>query len=370
MKVLFLSAANSSHTIKWVNALAEKGHEVHLVYKKNHSPVYNQIDESVQLHSLKHGGMKGYYLNALQLNRIAKRIRPEVINVHYASGYGTLARWSKIGPYLLSVWGSDVYEFPHKNKTNLYILKQNIRHAKMLASTSECMAEQLKDVIGDSSLDIAVTPFGVDLTRFKFEEHSEKSDDEIILGTVKTLEKVYRIEDLIRATKVLKENLFQKGRQDIGNKIKVYIYGEGNFKEELKMLIRELELEGTVFLKGWIPNTEVPNALGQFDVFCATSERESFGVAVVEAMAMEKPVIVSDAEGFKEVVVDGTTGFVVSVGDIQAMAKRLEGLILDEKKRTEMGVNGRKRVEELYDWNKNVEIMENLYIKLRGQKDG
>lgn len=365
MKILFLSAANSTHTVKWVNALAERGHEVHLVFNKDHSPIYNQIDESVQLHPLNYGGAKGYYLNSLQLNRITKNIRPDVINVHYASGYGTLARWSRIPPYLLSVWGSDVYEFPYRSKINNYILKKNIKHAKMLASTSECMAEQLKNVVGDSTLDIAITPFGVDLHQFSGKGSKKKTNNEIIIGNIKSLKRVYRIDILIQAIRILKDAFKLENKQDIANRLKVYIYGDGELKESLRELIEELNLGRTVFLRGWIPNTEVSSVLQQFDIFCATSESESFGVAVVEAMAMEKPVVVSDAQGFQEVVQDGVTGFIAAGGTPEKIAEYLKRLILDEDLRKQMGTAGRVRVEKFYDWNKNVSTMERIYQELK-----
>lgn len=368
MKILFLSAANSIHTVRWINSLTERGHEIYLIYNEGHNPKENVINNKVHLHPLKYSGGKGYYLNAKELKKLEEQIKPDVINVHYASGYGTLARRSNIGPYLLSVWGSDVYEFPYLSKVNKYILKKNVKHAKMLASTSECMAEHLRKVLDDPYLQIGITPFGVDMDCFKVSD-SNDNNNQIIIGNVKTLEAVYRICDLIDAFKLLKENLQKKGMRELADKIKVLIYGDGNLKDELSRQIKELSLENCVYLKGKIPNTEVPKALQQFDIFCATSEKESFGVAVVEAMAMEKPVVATDAEGFREIIIDGETGFIVEKKNISQMAERLEQLVLDKKMRQTFGKAARKRVEELYDWEKNVDTMETLYKQLKGEYD-
>lgn len=365
MKVLFLSAASSIHTVKWVNALAKRGHDVYLVYNKGHEPKGNQIDEKVKLCPLKYSGVFAYYLNAKELKEIERKIQPDVINVHYASGYGTLARRGRIGPYLLSIWGSDVYDFPYHGKINKYILRKNVENAKMLASTSECMANQLRKVLEKPTLEIGITPFGVDLERFRIEETLKREDETILIGNIKTLEPVYRIGDLINATRVLKDSLENKQLSDISNRIRVHIYGDGKLRGELEQLIVKLSLENTVYLKGRIPNAEVPKILKEFDIFCATSEKESFGVSVVEAMAMEVPVVVSDAEGFKEVIEDGKTGFVVSSGGIETIAEKLERLILDTDLRRTLGKAGRKRVEKLYDWEKNVDAMEKLYKQLR-----
>lgn len=372
MKILFLSAANSIHTVKWVNSLADRGHEVHLVYNSGHEPKLDLIRESIHQHQLKYGGGIGYYLNAKELKKLSKNISPDVINVHYASGYGTLARKSKvnrISPVLLSVWGSDVYDFPNKNAINKMILKKNVVDANKITSTSTCMAEELKRVLKMPELKIGITPFGVELEEFKKSVSTkDQNQEKILIGTIKILKPLYGISEFIKAVKVLIDILEKENHQEISNQLQVEIYGDGPQKEELLQLVQDLALENVVFLKGKIPNKEVPKVLEKFDVFCATSFKESFGVAVVEAMAMSVPVVVTDAEGFKEVVVDGEDGYIVSKGDEKAIASKLKELILDKEKRIHMGELGRKRVEKLYDWKKNVDVMEKLYEEVRVKK--
>lgn len=71
---MFVSAANSTHTVRWVNALAERGHEVYLVSNRGHEPKEDALNSRVKLYLMKHSGGKGYYLNAGELRKIAKRI--------------------------------------------------------------------------------------------------------------------------------------------------------------------------------------------------------------------------------------------------------------------------------------------------------
>lgn len=131
MKILFLSAANSVHTVRWVNALAERGQEVILVSKiDHHEERENSISSNVKVVYLPVKGMRGYYLNAVVLKRLYKKERFDVINVHYASGYGTLARIARLPHILLSVWGSDVYDFPYESRIKEYILKKNLQDRK------------------------------------------------------------------------------------------------------------------------------------------------------------------------------------------------------------------------------------------------
>ena len=79
MKILFLSAANSIHTVKWINALASRGHEVYLVYNKGHEPKMDQINKNIHQHQLKYKGGVGYYLNAKELRKLKKEISPDII---------------------------------------------------------------------------------------------------------------------------------------------------------------------------------------------------------------------------------------------------------------------------------------------------
>lgn len=362
MVILFLSNANSVHTVRWVNSLVEKGHEVHLASILNHANKnVDIIDKRVKVYTLKYSGQKGYYLNLFQLRKIYNNIRPDIVNAHYASGYGTLARVARLKPLILSVWGSDVYDFPYKNKFNMKLIKMNLEYADKIASTSYCMADQVRKLLNDETIDIAITPFGVDLNRFcRIEEY--RKDDFIYIGITKALSPKYGITELINAIKILKSNLDKQKLGDLSSKIRLLIYGDGEQKEEIVRLIRYLNLHETVELKGKLPNVEIPKVLQKLDIFCATSiADESFGVAVVEAMAMELPVVVTDVPGFKELVDNDITGIIVERGKPEAIAKALEQLILNKGLIKKYGINARNKVTEYYDWNKNVNHMIKIY---------
>ncbi len=360
-KVLFLSAANSIHTIRWVNALSKK-FEVHLVYCKNHKPTIDLINKKVVLHELKFKAPFGYYLNSCELKKIYKKLKPDIINVHYASGYGTLARISRLPNILLSVWGSDVYDFPNKSKLKKKILTKNILYASHIASTSNNMAVQLKKIVSELKKEIYITPFGVDVNKFK-NMHLKRNDDDFNIGNIKSLEEKYGIEYLILGVEELLNDLKDKDNSLV-DKIKLYIYGDGNQREYLENLITSHKLHNNVFLMGKIPNNEVPKVLNMFDVFCVTSILESFGVAVVEAMACELPVVATKADGFCEVMVNGETGYLVEKKNIKEIALGLKKIFDDKELAKKIGKNGRNRVLKNYSWDENVKYMEEIYDKI------
>ena len=94
---------------------------------------------------------------------------------------------------------------------------------------------------------------------------------------------------------------------------------------------------------------------------------ESFGVAAVEAMACGIPVIVSDADGFKEVVEDGVTGKIVEKGNVLSISEAMHDLITDKEKAKNYGANGIERVKKYFNWNDNVDKMISIY-KGKGKK--
>ena len=120
--------------------MSEKGVEIVLVSLKNHSENINKINKKVKIIYLPIKGVLGYYLNAFFINKIIKEEKPDLINVHYASGYGTLGRFIKFENKLLNVWGSDVYDFPNESNLKRKIFEKNLSSYKAITSTSHCMA--------------------------------------------------------------------------------------------------------------------------------------------------------------------------------------------------------------------------------------
>ena len=139
MKLLMLAPASVIHTQRWVEALHGRG--VELVLATQHEPGAWQAPDGVRVVRLPHGGAAGYFRNVPALRRLLRDERPDLLHAHYASGYGTTAALAGFQPWLLSVWGSDVYDFPYesgpKGSLKSWLLRRNLRHADAVASTSE-----------------------------------------------------------------------------------------------------------------------------------------------------------------------------------------------------------------------------------------
>ena len=363
MKILILADANSVHVMRWANAFLNIGYDVTIISCANHHPNEKiKYNKNIRFIFLKYKAPIGYYLNAIELKKIVKKEKFDIINIHYASGYGTLGRMAGLKHALLNVWGSDVYDFPYESIVKMNIIKKNLRYYDFVASTSNCMAKQSCKLFNRK---IYITPFGVDTKLFKPEE-GKRNPNIFLFGTVKTLSPKYAISDTIKGFILVYKRLISEGYKEIAEKLNYEIYGDGWQKDELQNLINKNKMGDKIKLCGYVKNDQLPEILNRFDVFCSNSNinSESFGVAAVEAMACGVPVIVSDADGFKEVVENKVTGLIVPKGDIEAIAEAMYYMIFNKEERENFGNEGVKRVQKFYNWDDNVSTMEDVLKKM------
>lgn len=356
--IVLLANAASIHTIQWVVYMKKAGVDVSVISQDDATAEF-PID--VPLYVTPYKGNIGYFFNVFFVKKILKVIKPDIVHAHYASGYGTLARLVDFHPYVLSVWGSDVYDFPYKSKLHHWLVQKNLYAADKLSSTSHCMMEQTLK-IAPKLQPFDVVPFGVDIEKFAPMENI-KNQNEIIIGTVKTLSEKYGIDLLIKAFAILKNKL-KNSEPDIAAKLRLRIVGGGELEQELKILAKNLKISDVVIFVGKVLHEKVPNELNKLDVYVALSREESFGVAIIEAGAIQLPTVVADVGGLPEVVKHQQTGFVVVKENPNAAAEVLEWLVLDEQKRSEMGKAAQKFVCDNFSWESCVHKMLILYKKL------
>ena len=365
MKLLLLSDPNSVHTIKWAKSLAKV--DIYIVifglgdftvndYDNIDNILVKTFNQTVTRNEGSYSKLK--YLKALSsIKQVIKEFKPDIVHAHYASSYGLLGALSGFHPFILSVWGSDVFTFPKKSLLHEFILKYNLSKADKILSTSHVMAKETQLY---TKKEITVTPFGIDLEIFKpMDVKSLFNNTDIVIGTVKTLEEKYGIEYLVRAFKILSDKYPELP-------LKLLIVGSGSLDVELKQLVQELGISSKTVFAGKVPFVEVPkyHNMLSVSVSVSVSNSESFGVAIIEASSCGKPVVVSNIGGLPEVVEDGVSGFVVEPRNPQQTADAIEKLILDDELRNRIGKNGRDRVKKLYDWNDNVNQMINIYKEI------
>lgn len=365
MKIVVLANADSVHTRKWITSLCRSGIEIVLVSLHDFDrSVYEELpgfssytlgfDSKLNYFDKKFFKLK--YLTAVKkIKKIIDAEKPGILHAYYASSFGLMGAMCNFHPYIISVWGSDIFEFPLSSFVAKKILKSNLAKADYIFATSNALALETKKYC---LKEITVIPFGIDVdVFFRNRKRTLFAENDIVIGTIKTFEKVYGIEYLIQAfAKVCSNNTAMP--------LKLMLVGKGSCENEYKALVKKLGIEQNVLFTGYVNHTEIAKYYNNLDIFVVPSIRESFGVSALEASACELPVIASNTGGLPEVVVDKDTGFWVPSGDTDALANTMEKLIVDENLRLSLGKNGRQFVVEKYSWANSVEEMINTYQKI------
>lgn len=357
-----LADSASVHTQKWANSLADNGMNIYLFglsefdkHLFNDKIKLETLNSSLKIKSRSDGSLvKIVYLRALRrIKNIIKTFKPDILHAHYASSFGLLGALTNFHPYIISVWGSDIYNFPEKSIIHRYIIMYSLSRADKILSTSNFMAHKIRLY---TKKEIEITPFGIDIKKFRQMKVKSVIDKGLVIGTIKTLEKKYGIEYLIRAFTKVKSKLPEL-------ELKLLIVGSGSLDKYLKELVFKLNIQKDVVFTGFINADKVPDYHNMIDIYVAVSveDSESFGVAILEACACSKPVIVSNVGGLPEVVDDGSTGLIVPKEDSETLSEAIMKLILHPELRLQYGEMGRNKVVNEYDWNDSVNKMFSIY---------
>lgn len=312
-----LAPANVNHTHKWAHSLSERGYRVRLITQHAPDEAY---DPSIEIVQLPHSGTKGYFLNAPKLKSILRSSDPGIIHAHYASGYGTLAALAIKQPYLLSVWGSDVYEFPYRSAFHKLWIQWSLKRAARIASTSDDMARQVCSLIDETPIEI--TPFGVHLDTFAA-TRAPFSDNNITIGTAKKLDHRYGIDVLIKGFAAL----YHHAEPELQQRLSLRLVGDGPQRAELEALAESLGVQEQVTFVGAVPSYQVPEELNKMDIVVLSSRIESFGVSAVEALAAKRPTIAAKVGGLPEIIVHEKTGLLIEAESPQQLQQALHRLI-------------------------------------------
>ncbi|MFM9983804.1 MAG: glycosyltransferase [Flavobacteriales bacterium] len=360
VKILLVADAQSSHTVKWARALIDRGLQVHIFSFRPSTLLPLDIVTVARKYPSGNSRWKKvfelfYFYTTGELKKLIKKQSPNVLHAHYASSYGLVARLTKFHPFYISTWGSDVFAFPRSNSLSKNILTGNLQKADKVFATSHTLQ---KETALYTNKNIEYVPFGVDTEIFS-PEIDLKNDNSIRVGLMKSMEYIYGVDLLLRAFQILLS-------ENKTSKIELHLYGDGSQISNLKELAILLHLNDSVFFHGRIPPDLVPSVVKQFDILVNPSREESFGVAVVEAMACEVPVVVTRVGGLTEVVDDEINGLIANPEDHQHLAAQLQRLVDSPELRKSLGKSGRQKVLNEYDWNKIMDdVVKKYYLPLK-----
>jgi N-acetyl-alpha-D-glucosaminyl L-malate synthase BshA len=283
----------------------------------------------------------------------------DLLHVHYAIPHASsaylanriLAKKGRSIPYITTLHGTDI-TLVGKDKMYESVVTFSINESDAITAVSENLRQETVNSF-DIEKEIHVIPNFVDIKRFSLtnKDHFRKMlapNGEKILAHVSNFRKVKRIEDVIYT--------FEKVRKQIPSKL--LMIGDGPERVTMEQLCRDLELCDDVRFLG--KQDKLEEILSITDLFMLPSASESFGLAALEAMGCEVPVISSNAGGIPEINIHGLTGYLTEVGDIEAMAKYSIDLLSDYDKLMTFKKNALAQAQK-FNINNIIPLYEKLY---------
>lgn len=355
-KILFVASGKSFHATRWANALSRRGLKVYFYATTN---VIRELDSNVEV--INGSSMKSkarYIIKSFHLKNVITQYQPDIIHAHYASGNGLLAalsilllRRSRIR-FLVSLYGTEVFEFTGKSAFHRLIMKFVATKATRVLSTSRAMAIEFNRYFPELDKP-TITPFGVDIDVFS--PYPAAPTTILTIGMLKKMEHKYGVDLLLKAFASLKASF-------PSTELRLIIAGGGTRLHEYKTMSDKMGLNNYVEFLDWIPNSSASRFLNQCDIVVVPSRcQESFGVSAVEAMACGIPVVASNSGGLTEVIRDRVGGLLFETNNAKDLEQKLAELVLNPEQRKSLGENARAIVLDNYNWEKNVDAMVGIY---------
>jgi len=317
-------------------ALAKKGHEIHFI-SYNQPARLEAFLENVFFHevSIPKYPLFDYapYETALagKIVEIVRSNKLDLLHVHYAIPHASaallakqiLAEDNKYIPVLTTLHGTDI-TLVGREASYEPVVNWSINNSDAVTAVSKSLVEDTLEHF-QIKREVLVIPNFIDFDRFnkKPKEHFKKAiapNNEKILVHTSNFRKVKRVDDVIR--------LFHIVQHEIPSKL--LLIGDGPERSNIEKTCRELKVCDKVTFLG--KQEAIEEILSVCDLFILPSERESFGLSALEAMACEVPVISTNAGGLAEVNIHGKTGYTSEIGNYEEMAQFALDLLQNDKK--------------------------------------
>ena len=348
-------------------ALALKGHKVHFITYSQ--PVrLDSFMENITYHevSISNYPLFEYapYESALTstLVDVIRYEQLDLLHVHYAIPHASVAYMAKQIlaaegfkiPVITTLHGTDI-TLVGRDPSYIPVVTFAINQSDGITAVSESLKQETYEHFKIEK-EIEVIPNFIDLKRFNKQprEHFKKAIapfGEKLLVHTSNFRKVKRVQDVVK--------VFEKVREKIPSKL--ILVGDGPERFQVEQLCRQLGVCDDVRFLG--KQEPVEEILSICDLFLLPSESESFGLAALEAMACHLPVVSTKAGGIPELNINGVTGFLSDVGDVDDMANHAIYILQNESRLLEFKKNAHDQAKK-FDINRIMPLYENYYHKI------
>ncbi len=249
--------------------------------------------------------------------------------------------------------------FPEEGFTGKFkrwLQRRVYKNVDMVHAWGHVMTHAMLDT-GASPSKIVIKPKGLNLEKFKFCPPSEKLENTAIV--TRSLYPIYRHAEILEAMQRLKAK---------GIDLKCNIIGDGELLEFLQKLANEKYLGDLADFKGRIDNLELPKYLYSSQIYIAVPETEGVSASLFEAMATGCFPIVTDLPANRPFIKDGFNGFLIPVGDVNALTSAIEKFLTNPEAYSNGILYNRQFIEKECDLNKNMDLFYSKYLKALEEK--
>ena len=298
------------------------------------------------------------------LTNFFRKEKPDIVHTHSSKAgiLGRLAAYNYgVNKIFHTIHGFPFNDFRQPLVNDLY--KNLERYAakkcnKLIAVTKMDIERGLRNDIGDLSKYVLIRA-AADLDYFenykydslKLKKELNIDENKFVVTQVSCFKKQKNPIGFLKVALNLKEKY--------GDKFFFILVGDGILRDKIEDFIKKHMLEDSVLLTGW--QKDIRPYLAIADVFTLTSLWEGLPIAIIEAFAMKKPVVVTAIDGNQEVVIDGKNGFLVSPKNYEKMAERIFYLYKNDELGKKMGHNGYEKVKKEFSISKMISDTEKLY---------
>jgi len=331
-------------------ALANKGHDIHFITYKRPARL-SIFSENIYLHEVSDASYPLFEYAPYETSLASKMVDVvlqqdlDLLHVHYAIPHAAVAYMAKSIlkskginiPVITTLHGTDI-TLVGKNRAFAPVVEFSINSSDGVTSVSEHLRQETFDKFNITT-DIRVIYNFIDFERFRrvdknhFKMAVAPNGEKIITHT-SNFRKVKRVQDVIKVFDLVRKKLPSK----------LLLIGDGPERDSMERLCRELGNCGDVRFLG--KQDAVEELLAISDLFLIPSQNESFGLAALEAMACEVPVISSNIGGLPEVIQHGENGYLFDVGDVTSMANRAIDLLSDDEKLQKFRAKAKQRAND------------------------
>ena len=361
MKVLYFTFGYSTHDHRFVSAIKACGHDVYYMNLK----IYNPLE----IRSLPYGikfipwwgnrpkiSMFDYPKLIHEFKTIVKSINPDIIHTGPLQTVAPIAILSGFTPIVSMSWGSDLLLDADKNVLNKIITRQVLKNSKALIG--DCQAVMDKAVsYGFPKERVTLFPWGIDLGHFtKGNNPKLRSDlgwdDDFIILSSRSWEPVYGVETVIEA--------FCSARK-LYSDLKLILLGNGSLKDKILDLISKYELHDHIHLGGRVNYDQLPAYYWASDLYVSASKSDGSSVSLLEAMACQVPVAVSEIPGNREWIIDGSNGWLFKYDDVSDLVRAISKIREAGSSIDGMAALSRKKIVDNANWNANYKKINDAY---------